>query len=186
MPVLESTSEDTRVYEFCVLYPYGLPQKEEQTLLKAVEGHIEEAGGKQITKDAWGRRGLAFPIKGHTEGNFVIYYYEMGPDKLHELDEALRITPGLLRHMIVKPPKGYEIVKYSAKFDEWKQEEAQAEDRKKKQKEEDLQRRVAEKAKRQVKRADAQKKEEKPAEPTKSRDISEELDKLISDDSLDI
>ncbi len=198
MPVLESTStsaeasadksEDTRIYEFCVLYPYGLPQKEEQALTKAVEAHFAETGGKQVSKDVWGRRGLAYPIKGQTEGNFVIYYYEMDPSKLQELDEALRITPGLLRHMVVKPPRGYEIVQYATRFEEWKAEEAQAEDRKAKQKEEDLQRRVAEKAKRQVKR-DSVKKDEKPVEkakPTEKRDITEQLDKLISDDDLGI
>lgn len=183
MPVLESTSEDTRIYEFCVLFPYGLPQKEEQALVKAVEAHFNDVGAKQVTKDVWGRRGLAYPIKGQMEGNFTIYYYEMDPSKLQELDEALRITPGLLRHMIVKPPKGYEIVKFSEKFEEWKKEAAQAEDRKAKQKEEDIQRRVADKAKRQVKRAEVQKKDDKPAE---KRDITQELDKLISDDNLDI
>lgn len=186
MPVLENTSEDTRIYEFCVLYPYGISQKEEQEIIKAVEGHFNEAEGKQIAKDNWGRRGLSYPIKGHSEGNFVIYYYELDPAKISDLDEAIRITPGVLRHIVVKPPKGYEIVNYSEKFAEWKKEEAEAEERKKQKKEEALKRRVAEKAKRQAKRTEEKMKEETSDTPEKKRDITDELEKLISDDDLDI
>lgn len=187
MPVLETTSEDTRIYEFCVLYPYGLTQKEEQEVLKAVEAHIEEAGGKQVAKDAWGRRGLAYPIKGHTEGNYVVYYYEIDPAKLKELDEALRITLNVLRHIVVKPPKGYEIVKFSEHYEEWKKSESDRDEKKRKEREAALERKVAEKAKRQVRRAEEKKKvEEQPIAKESKVDISQELEKLISNDDLDI
>lgn len=180
--------EDTRIYEFCFLYPCTLSQKEESELLKEVEKIIEETGAKQISKDLWGKRGLAYKIKGQTEGNYVVYHYEMEPRAIIEIDTPLRITANVLRHMIVKPPKGYEVTKFSEGFVQWLKERENAVDEKKKEKEDRLAARVAEKAKRQVKRTAAAKKEEDaaPKEKTDSKQISEELDKLISDDDLDI
>ena len=53
MPDLDDviTEEEARIYEFCVLYPANLSQKEESELLKEVEKTIEEHGGKQIRAD---------------------------------------------------------------------------------------------------------------------------------------
>lgn len=187
MPEIEASNEDVRVYEFCVLYPSNLSQKDEAALLKEVEHIIEEQGGKQIAKDAWGKRGLAYRIKGNDEGNFIVYHYELDPTVVKEIDESLRITPNLLRHIIVKPPKGYEIVKFSASYDTWLKERETEEDRKAKEKEEKLAKKVADKAKRQVKRTAQAAKNEKTDKPeTDKKKISEELDKLISDDDLDI
>lgn len=190
MPTLDNTAteEDTRTYEFCVLYPSNLNQKEEAGLLKEVEKIIEEQGGKQISKDAWGKRGLAYKIKGNTEGNFVVYYYQLDPTVLKEIDVSLRILPNLLRHIIVKPPKGYEITKFSEGYETWLKDREGEEDRKKKEQEEKLAKRIADKAKRQVKRVAAKKEEEAPEDKPKAdkKKISEQLDKLISDDDLDI
>jgi len=189
MPTIP-TSEEARVYEFCVLYPYPLSQKEEQDLMKEVEGVFDEVGAKQVSKDVWGRRGLAYRIKGHEEGVFVIYHYDMDPAKVAEVDSALRIMRGLVRHMVVKPPKGYEIVKFSENYEEWLKTRKEQEEAKEREREAALARKVAERAKRKVKKVEVEKKEvEKQAaeKPTvKKEEIQEELEKLISDDDLDL
>ena len=113
MAVLTASSEDTRVYELCILYGYPTPQKEEAELLKQVEALFDEAGAKIIEKDSWGKRGLAYTIGGFDQGVYVVYYLDMDPSKLKEMDSAIRIVPGLLRHIIVKPPKDYELLKFS-------------------------------------------------------------------------
>lgn len=185
MPALTSSSEDTRVYEICVLYPYPLSQKEESALLKSVEALCEENGGKLISKDAWGRRGLAYAIGGYNEGCYVIYYYEFAPAALKELDRNLRILPGVLRHLIVKPPKNYEIVMYAEKFQDWTKHKQDEVEREKQEKEDRLKKRVLDKQKMQAKRGSAKKKDEKPVAREEGR-IGTEIDKLISDDDLNI
>ena len=190
MPELteDITEEDTRVYEFCFLYPCTLSQKEESEFLKEIEKIIEETGAKQVSKDLWGKRGLAYRIKGHDEGNYVVYHYEMKPRAIIDIDTPLRITPNMLRHIVVKPPKGYEVTNFSEGFVQWLKDRENAVDEKKKEKEEKLAKRVAEKAKRQVKRVAAKKEEEVAADKPKTdkKQISDELDKLISDDDLDL
>ena len=151
MPTIEATSEDTRVYEVCVLFPYPLNQKEEKEAHKEVEDYFEEVGAKQVSKDSWGRRGLAYKIGGYTEGSFIVYYYEMDPLKLKEVDQNLRISKNVLRHITVKPPKGYQIVKYSEKYEEWLENKDTEVEETKQQKEDELKKKMLEKQKRQQK-----------------------------------
>jgi len=187
MPTLEPSSEDTRVYEVAVLYPATLQQNEEKKVLKEIEDVFHEAEAKLIEKDAWSKRGLAYKIGGHDQGNFVIYYYEMDPSKIKEIDETLRIVPNVLRHLIIKPPKGYQVVKFSEEYEKWLNTRETDEDKKEREKEEGIQKKVAEKAKRQAKRATEKKKDiEETSAPVEKGKIAKELEKIISDDELDL
>jgi small subunit ribosomal protein S6 len=184
MATLQASSEDTRIYEYCVLYPFPLNQKEEQEVLKSVEDLFTEAEAKVILKDVWGRRGLAYPIKGFREGSFVVYYLDMDPSKVKEIDGQLKIMKGVLRHLVVKPPKHYKIVPYAGRFEEWKLEAKAEGERKALEKEEKLKKQVIEKAKRQTKKPDEKPKADRPAAP--KADIGKKLDQLISDDSIEL
>jgi len=185
MATLIASSEDVRIYECCVLLPFPLQQKEEQEIIKEVEKLFEEAGATQISKDIWGRRGLAYRIGGYDEGNYIVYYYEMDPSKLKELDTALRIANGVLRHMFVKPPKNYQIVNYSEAYQEWlrtREEDIEAAAQKK---EDDLKAKVVKRATQQMKKVE-KKEEEKPSAPIEKKKLDAKLTEIISDDDLDI
>lgn len=185
--MLTPSSEDVRIYEVAVLYPYPMNQKEEQLLLKEVEQTFAEADAKLVEKDVWGNRGLAYSIGGHMQGNFVIYYYEMDPSKVKDVDEALSIIPSMLRHLIVKPPKDYQVLKYSEQYSKWLKERETETQKRERETEEALKKQVAERAKRQAKRADEQKKEtQEAATPIEKKKLIAELDKIISDDELDL
>lgn len=187
MPELTSSSEDTRIYEWCILYPYPLQQKEEQQLLKEIEGFFEEVGAKQVAKDAWGRRGLAYPVGGFKEGNFIVYYYEMDPAKLKEVDQQLRIQKGVLRHIAVKPPKRYQIVEFSEAYEQWLKNRETVEEQRIREREEKVQEQVVRKAKRQAQVQSVARKRVEPATTQPSgEDLSEQIDKLIAEDPIDI
>lgn len=188
MPELIASSEDTRVYEVCVLYPHPLGQKEEAEAMKAVEALFDEADAKLISKDVWGRRGLAYKIGGYTEGNYVVYYYDMDPSKLKELDTAIRIVPNVLRHIMVKPPKGYQVVEFSAAYDDWRKQQGEEEKVKEQEKEERLKKKMLAKQKTQAKRSEpkAEEKKEAPTEAVEKEQVDAEIEKLIADDDLEL
>ena len=179
------TEVDARVYEFAVLLPYPMGQKEQQQAMKEIDAVFKEAGAKEVSRDVWCQRGLAYAIEGRSEGNFIIYHEEMDPAKVREVDTALRIVPGVLRHIVVKPPKGYKIVKFSETYGQWLKDRESAAEKTKREREVEIQERVAEKAKRQVKRTERAK-SEAPAETMSKEEVGKKLDQLISDDSLDI
>ncbi len=186
MPTLKSSNEDARIYELCVLYPYPYAQKDEHKLLKELEQLFTEAGGKQVAVDKWGRRGLAYTIGGHDEGSYIVYYYEFEPAKIRELDRMIRITPGVLRHIIVKPPKGYQIEKYADKYEQWLKDKDTAVETKARQKEETLKKKMLDKQKTTAapKRAERKTASETPAADGKK--LSADIDRLIADDDLNI
>lgn len=188
MPVLTPSSEDVRIYEVAILYPFPMNQKEENQMLKDITALFEESGAKLMEQDKWGQRGLGYKIGGHTEGVFIISYYEMDPAKLKGVDEALRIIPGVLRHLIVKPPKGYVVTKYSENYKNWLKDRESQDDRKSRETEEALQKKVSDKAKRQVKRVQEEKAEKvaENAKPMVKKELDKELEKLISDDELEL
>jgi small subunit ribosomal protein S6 len=187
MATLTPSSEDTRIYELCVLLPYPMQPKELSEVQNEVEKLFEEAGGKQVAKDVWGRRGLAYKIEGSTEGIFVVYYYDLLPEKMEEIEHALRIMPKVLRHMVVKPPKDYQVVEFSKKYEEWKQSEQSAVETRKKDQEEELRKKMIAKQQRQTKRAEpAPKKVVKEVTEKDEGKITAEIDKLISADELEL
>ena len=161
-----------------------LDQKSESTLLKEIDQLFAEAKGTLLFKDPWSKRGLAYPIKGYTDAKFVIYYYEMPPASLREFDRQLRLQKGVLRHLIVIPPKGYEAVSYEAKYQEWLKTRETVEDVRRRKKEEEMKERVVTTAKRAARRKETERKEEKSSKPVEMAKLSQELDKLISDEDL--
>ena len=50
----------------------------------------------------WGKRKLAYAIKHQLEGNYVLTRFKMGPSKCKELDQSLRISEDILRHLLVR------------------------------------------------------------------------------------
>jgi small subunit ribosomal protein S6 len=184
-PVYVPTSEDVRLYECAVLYPI-LSQKDEQQLQKEIEALFTEVAATLVSKDVWGRRGIAYPIKGQMEGCYVVYYYEMDPSKVKEIDAQLRIMKNVLRHLLVKPPKDYEIVNFAEKYEKWLKERETVDQRRSREKEEDVKEKLAKKVQMQAKRSATEKKvktEEKPSAPLKKEELDEKLGKLISDDA---
>lgn len=185
----DAVTEDATLYELCVLAPYPLSQKEEQTVWKDVEALFAELGGKVTFKDVWGRRGLAYPIKGFKEGAYVVYMLELDPSKIRELERQLRIMKNVLRHLVVKPPKHYKPVKYSELYAKWEEEGTFQQLRQSQEKQKRLEKQVMEKAKTAAKKATARtrKTEEASDKPKMSEEaISQEVSKLLSDDAIDL
>ncbi len=179
-------NEDARLYEFCILYPYPMPQKDEATLLKEIDGIFAEAGAIMVSKDAWGRRGLAYNIGGYAEGTYVVYYVEMDPSKLTEINQTLKITKGLLRHLAVKPPKNYEITSFAKRYEDWLEHRHVEEQERENEKTRKLEERVVEKAKRDAKRTEVVRTKKPAGEKAQAGEVGQQLDKLLSSDTLDI
>lgn len=70
-----------------------------------VKGVIEQLGGRVIKLDNWGKRKLAYEVKHQKEGSYVLQDFQIGPDRVPELEAALKITEEVLRHLIVRKPE---------------------------------------------------------------------------------
>lgn len=181
---VEGADDSIRLYECIVLYPCGLSQKEEENILSEVEQLFSEAGGSRKAKDVWGRRGLAYPIRSHKEGNFVVYHYHIDPAKIEELDRSLRILRGVLRHLIVKPPKGYQILPFAGRYTQWLKDRETEETEHARFREEEFKKKMAERARKQVRRDHATEQARSPAPALEGAKLTEELEKILSDEDI--
>ena len=70
--------------------------------LERLNQNITNRGGEVVDVNHWGRRRLAYPIKRHLEGNYVVSQIKLDPGQVPDLESSLRISEEVIRHLIVK------------------------------------------------------------------------------------
>jgi small subunit ribosomal protein S6 len=89
-------------YEVAVLYHPDL----EVDLSKAedkVTKIIADNGGKVVSTDNWGKRKLAYDIKGNDYAVYVFYGVEMPGEAVRKVEGSLNIATEVVRFLITKP-----------------------------------------------------------------------------------
>ena len=88
-------------YELTVLIHPDL-ETDLEAPLTVVRNLITGNGGKVLKEDAWGKKRLAYKIKGQ---DFAVYQYmelELPADAPLKISNTLNITNGVLRYLLVK------------------------------------------------------------------------------------
>ena len=93
---------DLRDYELMVILNPDIGEDEFPASLERLQQSIAGNGGEVVEVDHWGRRRLAYPIKSHLEGNYVLSQVRLDPERIAALENNLRISEEVLRHLIVK------------------------------------------------------------------------------------
>ncbi len=89
-------------YEILYIVSPALSEAEREELIKKLDDFVKEKGGEVLTENRWGTRTLAYPIKKHTTGYYVLTYVKLSGDKLKDLRYFMQINEGFLRAMILK------------------------------------------------------------------------------------
>ena len=116
-------------YEFAILYHPDLEvdlSKAEDKVKKIIEGN----GGKVVKTDNWGKRKLAYKIKGHEHAVYVFYEEDIAGPSVQKVEATLNITDEIIRFLIVRPDQKAiakaEAVKAKRKRPEEDREETKA------------------------------------------------------------
>ena len=94
-----------RDYEVLYIVRADLEDEKVQDAVKRVNRLIERAGGTVEGTNVWGKRKLAYEVKHHREGSYVLQDFQLDPDRVPELESSLKITEEVLRHLIVRKPE---------------------------------------------------------------------------------
>jgi small subunit ribosomal protein S6 len=94
-----------RDYEILYIVRADLEDDKVQDIIKRVNTLIEKAGGSAERTNVWGKRKLAYEVKHQKEGSYVLQDFQIGSDRVPELEAALKITEDVLRHLIVRKPE---------------------------------------------------------------------------------
>jgi small subunit ribosomal protein S6 len=91
-----------RSYELMYILDPGLDDDASKALVGRIEDLMTKQGVELQSTEAWGRRRLAYRIKGHWEGNYVLSLLKAGPHIISEVERRLRVTDGVLRFLTVR------------------------------------------------------------------------------------
>ena len=92
-----------RYYELIYIVNSNVERKKIDQIMKDISSRLEKTDSKIINHVVWGKKKLAYPIKGNTYGNYILLHYEGGDNKkLNEFDSWLKLSGLVIRHMIVR------------------------------------------------------------------------------------
>lgn len=92
-----------REYELTVVYNLSVAEAGGPgAAAEAVNQLVTARGGNLVKVDHWGRRRMAYPIKGAIDGDYVISRVELDPSAVTALETALRIDERVYRHLVVR------------------------------------------------------------------------------------
>lgn len=91
-----------RPYEALYIVDPDSSDEDITTITEKYKGVVEEQGGEVESINRWDKRRLAYELKGHGEGIYVLMTFK-GESKVEiELDRVMRISEDVLRHMICR------------------------------------------------------------------------------------
>jgi small subunit ribosomal protein S6 len=91
-----------RDYELTVIISPDVADEEIPATIEKVGRFITDRGGSITEVNQWGRRKLAYPIRNHREGNYVLTQFKMEPRSTADLEASLGLSEEVLRHLLVR------------------------------------------------------------------------------------
>ena len=89
-----------RNYELVCLIQPDLDEAAFNGVLDRVKTWVTESGGSVDKVDIWGKRRLAYAIRKQRESNYVLFNLSMAPQTTAGLEQNLRYTETVMRHML--------------------------------------------------------------------------------------
>ncbi len=101
-----------RYYEMIYIINSNVERNKIDQVMKDISSRLENTESKIINHVVWGKKKLAYPIKGNTYGNYILLHYEGGDNnKLNEFDSWLKLSGLVIRHMTVRLEEKPDVVK---------------------------------------------------------------------------
>jgi small subunit ribosomal protein S6 len=90
----------TREYELVYIFDSALEEAQVNERLERFHSLLTSPESVTATNH-WGKRTLAYPIRGKDVGYYVVVQFETQPERLGELERAIKLDDAVLRHLIV-------------------------------------------------------------------------------------
>ena len=92
-----------REYEAVFILAPTLDEEQIQAIIDSLQQAAEERGAKVANVDRWGRRRLAFPVKKHTDGLYVIFTLLADTnDAVRELERRVKVSESIIRFLTIR------------------------------------------------------------------------------------
>ena len=89
-------------YESVVIINPSLEEQGIKEVITKFTDLINNNDGKVENVEEMGRRKLAYEIKKHAEGYYVVYTFEANPEFIKELERIYRITDSVMKFITIR------------------------------------------------------------------------------------
>jgi small subunit ribosomal protein S6 len=91
-----------RSYESVVVIDSSLGDQEIEQQIEKITALVSDGDGEVKEIQRWGRRKIAYEIRGKSEGYYTMLRFAAGPGVIEALERAFRLNEYVLRHMVLK------------------------------------------------------------------------------------
>jgi len=100
-----ATKTNLQDYELMVIFTPVLAEEDYKAAQKKFTDFIKDNGGQVVHQDAWGLRGLAYPINKKTTGLYFVLEYQAPTDVNEKLEVQMNRDENVIRHMVTRLDK---------------------------------------------------------------------------------
>ena len=100
--VLTKKEDKLCSYEMVVIISPQVLDEQLETVINNISNFITGRGGVISEIARWGKRTLAYPIKHFSSGTYILAKFTLKPGASKELENSLRISEPVLRHLLIK------------------------------------------------------------------------------------
>jgi small subunit ribosomal protein S6 len=98
-----------RHYETIFIISPDIAEEDTQAMMDRYAGILTDGGGFLAKVDPWGRRKLAYEVKGHGKGFYVLFDYGAAPEAVAEMERNFKIDDAVLRFLTVKQSDEFDL-----------------------------------------------------------------------------
>ncbi len=90
------------LFEHVVLLKQDLSSSDLETELKSHEMMINELQGNIVSKESWGLRSLAYPIKNNKKAFYELMNIDIPNQNIKKINDKLNLNENIIRHISIK------------------------------------------------------------------------------------
>lgn len=92
----------TALYEVVFAAKPDVSRQDAEKLADEYVDVLKELGGKQVKREYWGLRGLAYKIQKTSKAHYLLLGVEATPAAIEEISRKLRINENVIRHLVAR------------------------------------------------------------------------------------
>jgi small subunit ribosomal protein S6 len=118
MPARPKEGVMTRQYEVVYIFDSALEEAAINERLTRFHSLIQKDGNEPPQVNHWGKRTLAYPVKKHETGYYVVAKFDADATALPEFERAIKLDDGVLRFLVVVSEGAQPVPVTAGKSDE--------------------------------------------------------------------
>jgi small subunit ribosomal protein S6 len=96
-------------YEIIFIIRPDVDDAETVQVIEKIEAAVAESGDRVLERDDWGKRKLAYLIKKHAKGHYVLLRAASNPANILEIERRMRLDDRIIRFLTVNVAENIDV-----------------------------------------------------------------------------